>query len=112
MFVGYNVAAGVWNKGVMDTYLCTCAVDKSVPEFVWKTKNPKTTMEDDNDVTFEDDEIRDGFKPLTAYISIVPIMRFIKLVMNAYVDCGLHLVFHGVVAYCVEITKKFISNHG
>ena len=33
------------------------------------------------------------------------------IVMNEYVDCGMHLVFHGVVAYCVEVLESFTSDH-
>ena len=29
--------------------------------------------------------------------------------MSAYLDCGMHLVFHGVVAYCVEEINCFLS---
>ena len=31
--------------------------------------------------------------------------------MNAYLDCGMHLVFHGIVAYCVERMDEFLADH-
>ncbi len=34
------------------------------------------------------------------------------MVMNAYVDCGMQLVFHGVVAYICEVMESFVSDHG
>ena len=32
--------------------------------------------------------------------------------MKTYFDCGMHLVFHGIVAYCVEQLEAFIKDHG
>jgi len=32
--------------------------------------------------------------------------------MNAYLDCGMHLVFHGILAYCVEKMDEFLADHG
>ncbi len=110
-FAAYNVASGLWNKGVMDTYLRTCAVAKSVRQHIWNEKNTRgtTVSMDEND---DDDEISDGFHPITGYMSLAPILWFSKMVMSSYVDCGLHLVFHGVVAYCMEIMESFLSDHG
>ena len=34
-----------------------------------------------------------------------------KLLLSAYIDCGMHLVFHGVVAYCVERIHEFMKTH-
>ena len=31
--------------------------------------------------------------------------------MSAYLDCGMHLVFHGIVARCVEEMEQFMSHH-
>ena len=31
--------------------------------------------------------------------------------MSAYLDCGMHLVFHGIVAYCVERVDEFMADH-
>ena len=32
--------------------------------------------------------------------------------LNAYLDCGMHLVFHGIVAYCVERVEEFMVDQG
>ena len=32
--------------------------------------------------------------------------------MRSYVDCGMHLVFHGVVATCVSVMEDFMKDHG
>ena len=32
--------------------------------------------------------------------------------MRSYIDCGMHLVFHGVVATCVSVMEDFITDHG
>ena len=34
------------------------------------------------------------------------------MAMDAFVDCGMHLVFHGIVAYTVERMEDFTTDHG
>ena len=29
--------------------------------------------------------------------------------MNAYIDCAMHLIFHDIVAYCVERVEEFMK---
>ena len=36
LFAAHNVREGVWNKGVMDVYLRTCAIATSVRENLWR----------------------------------------------------------------------------
>ena len=31
--------------------------------------------------------------------------------MNAYLDCGVHLVFYGIIACCVEKFDHFLADH-
>ena len=45
-------------------------------------------------------------------LSVLPLMWLSSLAMCAYVDCGMHLIFHGVVAYCVAHMEEFVKNHG
>ena len=32
--------------------------------------------------------------------------------MDAYLDCCMHLLFHGIVAYVIEIMDGFMAHHG
>ncbi len=31
--------------------------------------------------------------------------------MSAYIDCGTHLVFHGIVDRCIEEMESFMADH-
>ncbi len=42
----------------------------------------------------------------TQYLSVTPILQYSKIVMRAFADCGMHLIFHGIVAYCVKVMKS------
>ena len=115
-YAAHNVSAGFWNKGVMTAYLRTCSVSKSLYNHVWKVCNPKSV--NDNEETDwstnvgEDGEIVDGYCPvLTENSTVIPSLWKSSLMMSAYIDCGMHLVFHGVVAYCVEEMDSFLSDH-
>ena len=54
---------------------------------------------DDDDKENEDDcEIFDGYQLILGGSSnVVPSIWFSLLIMSAYLDCGIHLVFHGIV---------------
>ena len=111
LFAAFNVAAGVWTKTTMNVYLRTCSVAKTVRDYVWqvsKSQNAITTLEE---IIEEDGEVSDGFQPKTNEMYIAPYIWYSKLVMSSYVDCGMHLVFHGVLAYTVEVMERFITDH-
>ena len=107
--IAHNVTLGVWNKGVMGAYLWTCFVAGSVRDNIWRKCRPQSGVVNnegdnvvtDDDANFEDDGgIYDGYKPLVDGTSnIVPSIWFSTLMMSAYLDCAIHLVFHGIVAY-------------
>ena len=44
--------------------------------------------------------------------NVVPSIWFSTLMISAYLDCGTHLVFHGIVSYCVEQMDEFMADHG
>ena len=44
-FTVHNVRARIWNKGMMDAYLRTCAISTSVREHVWRQCRPATSSE-------------------------------------------------------------------
>ena len=58
----------------------------------------------------EDDEVTDGYDPIESDKSIASMMSYSYLVMSSYVDCGMHLVFHGMIAYCMEVMEEFITD--
>ena len=45
-------------------------------------------------------------------MSVAPLLWYSMIVMKAYVDCGMHLIFHGIVAYSVGIMDGILSDHG
>ena len=112
----HNVSAGVWRKGVMVAYLRTCSVATSVRDNLWKRCRPGASDtvvndEEDDDGT-NDGEVNDGFVPIVSDESnVVPAIWRSALMMNAFLDCGMHLVFHGIVAYCVEMMEAFLADH-
>jgi hypothetical protein len=64
---------------------------------------------EDND----DGKIGDNDAPLTPDPSgVLPEMWESVLLVETYLDCGMHLVFCGVVAYCVKQEECFIKNQG
>ncbi len=44
-------------------------------------------------------------------MSVGLLLWYSKIVMKTYVDCGMHLLFHGIFAYSVEIIDGILSNH-
>ena len=115
-YAAHNVRSGVWNKGVMTAYLRTCSIAKSVRENVWNMSRDTTNPQSDevfDSYAEEDGEITDGYAPVIQEgSSIIPALWTCKLLMNNYLDCGMHLIFHGVLAYCVEKMDEFITDHG
>ena len=106
-FDTHNVMLGIWNKGVMEAYLRTCSIATTVRTNIWNLCRPKRTTniinEEETNVV-DDNEVDDSY----AHIATVGESKFVPalwnspLLMNAYLDCGMHLVFHGILAYCVE----------
>ena len=121
----------------MDAYLQTCAVSKSVRDLVWTKCRPLSASETvrTTAMLFEaigidsqfalgdeygkigDGEIVGDYVPVLSgsdqdSLSVLPLLWLSSLAMCAYVDCGMHLIFHGVVAYCVAQMEEFIKDHG
>ena len=68
--VAHNVKQGVWNKGVMDVFLCYYAVATIVRQNIWVLccLHRKSQMKNDNDdepELVDDGEIDDSYAPLT-----------------------------------------------
>ena len=110
----HNVCASCLKKGVLTAYLRSCSIASSVVQRIWTKFNPKkgthnaiSQAEDD-----DDSEIDDGSTADTMIDSCVPRMWEANIVMDSYLDCGMNLVFHGVVSDIVELTRSFMSDHG
>ena len=110
----HNVRASFWKKGVLTAYLRSCSIASSVIQRIWTKYNPKkgthnaiSQAEDD-----DDSEIDDGSTADTMIDSCVPRMWEANIVMDSYLDCGMHLIFHGVVSDIVELARSFMSDHG
>ena len=121
LLAAHNVTVGAWNKGVMDSYLRTCAIARSVRENLWKRCGPNAGNDmTDNNVVVDDDgeidnygEINDGYDIMVGEDSnVLPAIWSSSVLMSAYLDCGMHLVFHGIVSYCVEKIDEFLADHG
>ena len=117
LFATYNVTNGVWNKGMLDAYLRTCAVSKTVREYIWKSRKssdnhdvPEASNEDEG--CDSDGELDDGYAPLMTSNGLAPVLWYCRIAMNAFIDCGMHLIFHGIVAYVIEIIATFVADHG
>ena len=101
----------------MEEYLRTCAVAGSVRTNLWNVCRPNLghniVTDDEEEDSDDDGEIMDGYAPLLGVSSnIAPSIWFSSLMMSAYLDCGIHLVFHGIVSYCVERMDEFMATHG
>ena len=58
-----------------------------------------------------DGELDDGYVPLMTSNGMAPVLWYCRMAMNAFIDCGMHLIFHGIVAYIVEVIATFVANH-
>jgi len=88
-FAAHNVKAKAWNKTVMRAYLISCSVPKIVRENVWKK-----SQGEDADVS-----------------SIIPSVWQSEIPTDAWIDTGMHHIFHGVVADIMDQSEKFMSDH-
>ena len=60
----------------------------------------------------ETGEIGDGMELLTDEDNkVVPKMWYTKVKMNSFIDCGMHLIFHGIVACIMGVLDGFITDH-
>jgi hypothetical protein len=107
-YAAYHVRFNLWNKGNMDAYLRTCAISKRVRDHLWsviKQNQQDSTMVDDG-------EIDDGYNPLTDDSDdLMPKLWLSRLDINSFIDCGMHLIFHGILASVVEVLESFFADH-
>ena len=60
----------------------------------------------------KDGEIDGKSTTHTMINSCVPRMWESNIVMESYLDCGMHLTFRGVVSDNIELVRSFMSDHG
>ena len=86
----------------------------SVIQMIWSKYNPKKVEGNASNQEEKDDdsEIDDGATTDTMIDSCATHMSEANIVMNSYLDCGMHLIFHGVVSNIVELARSFMSDHG
>ena len=107
-YAAYHIRLNLWNKGMMDEYLRTCAISKRVREHLWSViKNERT-----ENASAEDGEIDDGYNPVTnSHDNITPKLWHSRMAINSFIDCGMHLIFHGILASVVEVMESFFADH-
>ena len=88
-FAAHNVRAKVWNKTVMRAYLISCSVPKKVRE---KVLNNASLVDSDDSC-------------------IIPRVWQSAMPMHAWIDTGMHHIFHGVVADVMDESEKFMADH-
>ena len=45
-------------------------------------------------------------------VNIAPLIWYGRLIMSSFIDCGMHFVFHSIVAYTVVKVEALIKDHG
>lgn len=107
-YAAYNVCSELWNKGMMDAYLRTCAISKRVRDNLWSVIKNRPA----EDAIAEDGEIDDGYTPLTnSSDDIMPKLWHSRMTINSFIDCGMHLIFHGILALVVKVMESFFADH-
>ena len=99
----------------------SCSVAMSVIDIVWR-RNKATTnyvptieypTESDatNDNSNMDGEESDGFSVVTTDKSGLPVIWTWDVLLSAFLDCGMHMIFHGVVTDVIEMADDFMKDH-
>ena len=97
----------------MTAYLRTCAVSQRVIENVWRVGKKKLNpFEGADDVVtdYEDGEMDNGW--IAASSDTYPKVWDSNVPFDAHSDCGIHLLFHDIVAYIVQQMKDSMKRHG
>ena len=107
-YAAYHVRFNLWNKGTMVAYLRTCAISQRVRDHLWSV----IKHEQEEIMMVDDGEIDDGYKPLTNDLDDpMPKLWHSRMDINSFIDCGMHLIFHGILASVVEVLESFFADH-
>ena len=86
----------------MEAYLRTCsiAVRNNIWNICWLQRITIIVNDAETNLVCNDN-VDDGFDPVTidGESKFVPALWNSLLFMSAYLECGMHLVFHGILAY-------------
>jgi len=62
------------------------------------------------EITIDDREIDGDYAPIlhsgTSTSNVAPLIWYSKLIMSSFINCGMHLVCHSIVAYTVVKWKS------
>lgn len=95
-FAAHNVAHFKWNKGTTQAYLRSCAIPDRVTD---KMYNQLHEMEDSEETT-------DGACQSDIYI---PYVWRSSVSMCAWIDAGMHLIFHGIIATIMKVMEEVFA---
>ena len=103
---------------VLEAYLRTCAVSKSIIRLVWSKRGggeaaPEDRADEDNVTGREtgDREEEDEFTVTTDDDGSPAIWGDIGFKLRGALDVGMHLMFRGVVADIMDVASKFMRDH-
>ena len=88
----------------------SCSVSSYVIEKLW-SENKVTTSDETEEIQINDGEVEDGFQVVSRGGSGLPVIWTWDVLADVFLDCGMHLVFHGVVANIVEVAHQFMTDH-
>ena len=94
-FAAHNVQVGCWkNKGTMTTYLQVCSVPEKVREDLWKDLQAAQVRGTEIDEQM-----------------LYPDIWRSTICMSAFIECGMHHIFRGVVKDCIVVMNAFMTHH-
>ena len=110
----HNVRTKFWNKGVMVDYLKTCCVPEKVRDLIWGKYNKKRTTADRNlraSVANVEMNQQVHCDATTNVVSCVPMLWNSSIILDAFIDAGMHHLFHGIVADVMAAAHEFMTHH-
>lgn len=88
----------------------SCSVSSCVIKRLW-SENKVTTGDESEEIQINDGEVEDGFQVVYRGGSGLPVIWTWDVLADVFLGCGMHLVFHRVVANIVEVAHQFMTDH-
>ena len=95
-FAAHNVAHFDWNKGTTQAYLRSCAIPDRVTDKMYKQLHEMEDSEEKTDTASQSD-------------SYVPYVWRSIVLMCAWMDAGMHHIFHGIVATIMMVMEEVFA---
>ena len=95
-FAAHNVIHHMWNKGTTFSYLKSCAIPDRVTDKLYTRFNKMDPSNDDEGVEVASNEY-------------VPFVWLSIVCIGAWIDAGMHHVFHGVVARIMVLMEDVMT---